>query len=326
MPFDFKETAEEKMRSMQPCHSTDGDRDSAISEIVWDSNDMFRNGSVSLDQAKDPTFWKENIADYYKWMGAVKEQLKMLDLSLKAMDSPESLEANTAKNIGSITLRAAINTGASLGGAAAGAALGTVMIPIPVVGTLLGTGLGMGIGTGINLLGNMAVDKLDEKLKIAHPYPKTRNMIFDINNYDKNFVTKAIKKNFQKDNLKVTVGSGIVSGIAGKLSPVKVPVYKLADLAVSHNKSSEPMKKDKSQHILDFTHDITEVLNESHSDAVTFMRKNYGNSEMSIPGISAKIKGSKLTSDKMVKKKNQIEIKISSINKQVEKLSRLNRD
>ncbi|CBJ80269.1 conserved hypothetical protein [Xenorhabdus bovienii str. Jollieti] len=89
--------------------------------------------------------------------------------------------------------------------------------------------LGTGIGTGINLLGNMAVDKLDEKLKIAHPYPKTMNMIFDINNYDKNFVTKTIKNNFQKDNLKDTVGSGIVSGIAGKLSPVKIPIYKISD-------------------------------------------------------------------------------------------------
>ncbi|MDE9465884.1 hypothetical protein [Xenorhabdus bovienii] len=328
MPFDFKKTAEEKMRSVQPSHSTDKDRDSATSDIGWDSNDMLRNGSVSLNQIQEYKFWKKNISGYYKWMVVANDQLKKLDLTLKAMDSSESLGTNTAKNIGSIALRTAVNTGGSMAGGAIGAAIGTAIVP--GIGTLAGMGIGMGVGAlsgaGISFLGNMAVDKLDEKLEIVDPYPKTRNMIFEIDNYNKNFITKAIKKNIKKDNLKVTAGSSIVSGILGSVSPIKVPAYKVADLAVSHNRSLGMLENDKASHILNFTHDIREVLNESHSDAVTFMRKNYGDSEMSLTGFTSRALGSKLTLDTMVRTKNEMEIKINSINKQISKISLINRE
>ncbi|MDE9430793.1 hypothetical protein [Xenorhabdus bovienii] len=326
MPFDFKKTAEEKMRSVQPSHSTDKDRDSATSDIGWDSNDMLRNGSVSLDQAKDPTFWKENIADYYKWMLAVKEELKMLDLSLKAMESPESAAINTAKNVGITALQAGLSTGSSAAGTAIGGAIGTALFP--GIGTILGMGVGAGVGLlsglGLNILSGIAIDKLKYKLEIAHPYPKTKNMIFAINNYDKNPITNAIKKKINKGNRSVTGGSTAISTLVGQVSPIKLPVYELADLAVSHNRSAELLKNDKAQHILDVTNYIREVLNESHSDAVMFMRKNYGDSGMSLPGVAAKIKGSKLTLDTMARAKNKIDIRTNSIDRQVKKLSRLN--
>ncbi|MDE9543364.1 hypothetical protein KKJ06_03800 [Xenorhabdus bovienii] len=334
MPFDFKETAEEKMRSMQPCHSTDEDRDSAISEIVWDSNDMFRNGSASLDQVQDYAFWKENIADYYKWMLAVKGELKMLDLSLKAMESPESAATNTAKNVGITALQAGLSTGSGAAGTviggAVGGAIGTALFP--GIGTIFGMGVGAGVGMGVgllsglglNILSGIAIDKLKYKLEIAHPYPKTKNMIFAINNYDKNPITNAIKKKINKGNRSVTGGSTAISTLVGQVSPIKLPAYELADLAVSHNRSLELLKNDKAQHILDVTNYIREVLNESHSDAVTFMRKNYGDSGMSLPGVTAKIKGSKLTLDTMARAKNKIDIRTNSIDKQVKNLSRLN--
>ncbi|MDC9621318.1 hypothetical protein PSI22_06630 [Xenorhabdus sp. XENO-7] len=327
MPFDFKKTAEENIRSVQPSHSTDEDRDSATSDIGWDSNDMFRNGSVSLDQAKEYKFWKENIADYYKWMVVVKEELKKLDLSLKAMGSPESSGINMAKNMGISALQTGLSTGSSAAstaiGGAVGGAIGTAVFP--GVGTMVGTGVGMGVGLlsglGLSILSGIAIDKLKYKLEIAHPYPKTKNMIFAINNYDKNPITNAIKKKVNKDNRYVTGGSMAVSTLVGQISPIKFPAYELIDLAVSHDRSSELLRDDKAQHILDVTHDIHEVLSESHSDAVTFMRKNYGDSGMSLPGISAKIKGSKLTLDTMARARNKIENRISSINKQVKNLS-----
>ncbi|MGJ0579619.1 hypothetical protein ACR71G_16455 [Xenorhabdus bovienii] len=86
------------------------------------------------------------------------------------------------------------------------------------------------------------------------------------------------------------------------------------------------MRDDKVEHILEVTNYIREVLNESHSDAVMFMRKNYGDSGMSLPEAIAKIKGSKLTLDTMARAKNKIDIRTNSIDKQVKNLSRLNGD
>ncbi|CDH22383.1 hypothetical protein L7750_01295 [Xenorhabdus bovienii] len=324
MPIPSNKTIDEKIDMFRSNYSTDEDIDSATSEIGWDTNAMFSNGSVRLDQIKDPGFWKENIADYYKWMVVVKEELKKLDLTLKAMESPKSAVTNTAKNMGVATLKTALSTGSSAASAAIGAAVGTAVFP--GAGTVAGAGIGLLVGIGLNILSGIAIDKLKYKLEIAHPYPKTRNMILAINNYDKNFITKVVKKNINKDNLKVTGGGMLISTITGKASPVKIPAYELIDLLVSHDRASEPLRDDKVEHILEVTNYIREVLNESHSDAVMFMRKNYGDSGMSLPGVVAKIKGSKLTLDTMARAKNKIDIRTNSIDKQVKNLSRLNGD
>ncbi|TDB62514.1 hypothetical protein [Photorhabdus khanii] len=290
-----------------------------------DLNHMRGNSAVSLDQTNEYTFWKENISEYYKWMVVVKGHLKQLDWTLKSMDSPESAGNNMAKNIGTTALQTLLNTGGSIAGGAIGGAIGSAIAP--GIGTLAGMGIGALAGTGLNYLNDTAIEKLNEKLEIAHPYPKTRNMIFDINNYDKNPILKAIKKKLgNKDNLKVTAGGLITSQIASKISPAKIPAYKLAELAVSHHKALAGLSDDKARHILDFTNSIREVLNESHSDAVTFMRRNYGDDAMSLSGFSSKIKGEKLTLDTLARTRNKIEIRINSINKQVLKLSSGNRE
>ncbi|WP_323837418.1 hypothetical protein [Photorhabdus africana] len=288
--------------------------------IGLDLNSMLVNSSTSLSQIQDYSFWKENISEYYKWMVVVESHLKQLDWTLKSMDSPESAGTNVAKNMGVTALQSLLNTGSSIAGGAIGGAIGSAIAP--GIGTIAGAGIGVLAGTGLNYLNDTAIDKLSKKFKIAHPYPKTRNMILDINNYDKNPIIKAIKKNVNKDNLKVTAGSSLTSKLVGTVtSPIKFPAYKLADLAVSHHRALEGLSDDKARHILDFTNSIREVLNESHSDAVAFMRKNYGDNAMSLPGLSSKIKGEKLTLNTLAKKKNKIENRINSINKQTLKVS-----
>ncbi|RAX01792.1 MULTISPECIES: hypothetical protein [unclassified Photorhabdus] len=309
---------------IQSNHSINDDIDSAPLEIGLDLDTIMGNSSVSLDQIQDYEFWKENISEYYKWMVVVKGHLTQLDWTLKSMDSPESAGNNVAKNIGTTALQTLLSTGSSIAGGAIGGAIGSVIAP--GVGTIAGSGIGALAGTGLNYLNDTAIGKLNKKLKVAHPYPKTRNMIIDINNYDKNPITKAIKKTFNKENLKVTAGSLLTSEIMKKLLPIKIPAYKLADLAISHHRALEGLSDDKTRHILDFTNSIREVLNESHSDAVAFMRENYGDNAMGLSGLSSKIMRKKLTLDTMVRTKNKIEIKINSINKQVLKLSSYNRN
>ncbi|MDE1480960.1 hypothetical protein [Xenorhabdus bovienii] len=330
MPLASRETIEEEMRSIQQSHSTDEDIDSATSEIDWDSNAMFSNESVRLDQIKDPRFWKENIAGYYNWMVVVKEELKKLDLSLKAMESPKSAATNIAKNMGIAAIQTGLNTGTSAVGAAVGGAvggtIGTAVFPVigTSVGAAVGAGVGLLVGLGLNILSGIALDKLKYKLEIADPYPKTRKMILAINNYNINPIMKVYKNIFNKDDAKGIVGKMLIGGMSSQGGPIKLPVYGLIDLAISHDRASEPLRDDKVEHILDVTNYIREVLNESHSDAVTFMRKNYGDSGMSLPGVTAKIKGSKLTLDTMARAKNKIDIRTNSIDKQVKNLSRLN--
>ncbi|OCA53097.1 hypothetical protein [Photorhabdus namnaonensis] len=308
----------------RPTNSINNDTNSIPLEIGLDLYTMTRNSSVGSNKIQEYTFWKENISEYYQWMVVVKNHLKQLDWTLKSMDSPESAGSNMAKNIGTTSLQTLLNTGGSIAGGAIGGAIGSAIAP--GIGTIAGMGIGALVGTGLNYINDTAIEKLNEKLKIAHPYPKTRNMIFDINNYDKNPILKAIKKKIgNKKNLKVTSGNFITSQVIGKITPVKIPAYKLAELAVSHHKALEGLNSDKARHILDFTNSIREVLNESHSDAVAFMRKNYGDNEMSLPGFSSKIMRKKLTLDTMVRARNKIEIRINSINKQASKLSSSNR-
>ncbi|WP_434525280.1 hypothetical protein [Photorhabdus asymbiotica] len=290
--------------------------------IGLDLNSMLGNNSASLSQIHDYSFWKENISEYYKWMVVVKAHLKQLDWTLKSTASPESAGANIAKNIGTTTLQTLLNTGGSIAGGAIGGAIGSAIAP--GVGTIAGMGIGALAGTGLNYLNDTAIEKLNEKLEIAYPYPKTRNMIFDINNYDKNPLIKAIKKKTKKDNLKVMAGSSLTSQLLGRITPIKIPAYKLADLAVSHHRALAGLSSDKARHILDFTNSIREVLNESHSDAVAFMRKNYGDNAMGLSGLSSKIKGDKLTLDTLARTRNKIENRINSINKQTLKLSSKN--
>ncbi|OCQ53056.1 hypothetical protein Ppb6_01737 [Photorhabdus australis subsp. thailandensis] len=291
--------------------------------IGLDLNSTIGNNSASLSQIQDYSFWKENISEYYKWMVVVKAHLKQLDWTLKSMDSSESAGTNIAKNIGTTALQTLLNTGGSIAGGAIGGAIGSAIAP--GVGTIAGMGIGALAGTGLNYLNDTVIEKLNEKLEIAYPYPKTRNMIFDINNYDKNPIIKAIKKKTNKDNLKVTAGSSLTSQLVGKVtSPIKFPAYKLSDLAISHNRALAGLSSDKARHILDFTDSIREVLNESHSDAVAFMRKNYGDNAMGLSGLSSRIKGEKLTLATLARTRNKIENRINSINKQTLKLSSKN--
>lgn len=313
-----------KRSSIQTAHDESNIGSTSLG-MGLDLNHMRGNSAVSSDQINEYTFWKENISEYYKWMVVVKGHLKQLDWTLKSMDSPESAGSNMAKNIGTTALQTLLNTGSSIAGGAIGGAIGSAIAP--GIGTLAGMGIGALAGTGFNYLNDTAIEKLNEKLEIAHPYPKTRNMIFDINNYNKNPILKAIKKKIgNKDNLKVTTGGLITSQIVSRISPARIPAYKLAELAVSHHEALAGLSDDKARHILDFTNSIREVLNESHSDAVTFMRKNYGDDGMSLSGFSSKIKGEKLTLDTLARTRNKIEIRINSINKQVSKLSSGNRN
>ncbi|OWO84274.1 hypothetical protein B5C26_04385 [Photorhabdus luminescens] len=309
-----------KNRPTQPSHSIEDDIDDTSLGMGLDLDTMMGTSSVSLNQTQDYAFWKENISEYYKWMVVVKGHLKQLDWTLRSMDSPESANSNTAKNVGTTALQALLNTGGSIAGGAIGGAIGSAIAP--GIGTIAGAGIGALAGTGLNYLNDTAIEKLNKKLEIAHPYPKTRNMIFDINNYDKNPISKAIKKKIgNKDNLKITAGGLITSQIVSRISPAKIPAYKLAELAISHHKALAGLSDDKARHILDFTNSIREVLNESHSDAAAFMRKNYGDDKMSLSGFSSKIKGEKLTLDKLARTRNKIENMINSINKQTLKLS-----
>ncbi|MDX7999524.1 hypothetical protein FE394_09985 [Xenorhabdus sp. Reich] len=321
MPIYFRETTKEKTCSTQPTHSSDDDIDSARLEIGLAPDTAFGDSHVSLNQIQEYKFWKEHISQYYKWMVVVKEHLKRLDLTLKSMDSAETANINLAKNIGSTALHSILNIGGAVTGGAIGGAIGTA-IPVPVIGTIVGAASGF----GLSYLNNIVIKKLNNKLRIAHPYPKTRNMIFDINNYDKNPITKIIKNETDKNNMKVTAANMLTSQVVNQITPIKIPVYKLADLAVSRHKASGKLSSDKAEHILDFTKKISEVLNESHSDAVTFMRKEYGDNKMSLTGFSSRIKGEKLTADTMVRTKNKIEIKINSIDKQILKLLSKNSD
>ncbi|PHM49302.1 hypothetical protein [Xenorhabdus miraniensis] len=309
-----------------PNYLREAEKNTSAQKHSTDSNlDSFTpgNDSITLDQIRNYKFWKENISQYYKFMVVTKEHLKRLDLTLKSMDSAESSKINLAKNIGTTALGSILSTAGTAASGAIGGAIGTAIAG--PVGTIVGTGIGMASSTGLNYLSKKAVGKLNDQLGIVHPYPKTRNMILDINNYDKNLITKTIKTETNKDNLKVTAANLLTSQLVGKLSPVKIPVYQLADLAVSHHKASGKLRKDKAEHILDFTKKINEVLDESHSDAVKFMRRAYGDHKMSLTGFSSRIKREKLTLDTMVRTKNKIEIRINSINRQVLKLSSENK-
>ncbi len=275
----------------------------------------------------DDRYWdKQSVTNYYEYLVTLKTHLRTLDRSLSAAGDDENVMRNVALLAGAGVVKSSVAIGGGAVGGLVGASIGT--IALPVVGTAIGGLVGGAVGAAIGAISGKAIDYVRDKVAykygIVSPYPKTTQMVFDLNHYDENFFMRKTKGFLNKKGLK-NLGTSLASGGAVNsvvnaaigTAFIRLPVYELADLAYHTNKASKGLSPEKSQYITDTMDQIQGILDDNHADAINFMRTEYGDHDMLMTGVISKLKRGRLSIATLARAKNKVDMRMQSINQKI---------